>query len=91
MQEQSSVFSVQELTESLSTWGIDHIYLVGIFLGECITGSASDGLEKDFRITVIEEAVTAKKSSRSKKYIKELSQKGVEIISLEEFEKEMDK
>lgn len=79
---ESSALTVDELTGFLQENGISHLYLTGVFLGECLTNTALDAIEKGYRVTVIRQAVTAKKSKKSEKYLEKLEASGVVIADL---------
>lgn len=82
---EQSMLSVRELREYLEARNIDHLYLAGIYLGACISGSAADAVERGYHVTVIREAVTAKKPSKSDKLLRKLREQGVEVIGMQEF------
>ena len=80
MKEESSALTVSELSAYLESNQIDHLYLAGIYLGECLSATAIDAKEKGYRVTVIREAVTAKKTRKSEKMLRKLEKHGVEVI-----------
>lgn len=83
MKEKSSGFYAPGFTKYLEDHQINHLILGGIFLGQCLTATAMDALEKGYRVSVVEEAVTARKPKKSKKLLQELADAGAEIIALE--------
>lgn len=83
---ESSALTVEELNDFLEENDIGHLYLSGIFLGQCLTNTALNAIEDGYRVTVIREAVTAKKSNKSEKYLGKLADSGVVIADLADLE-----
>lgn len=83
--DESSAFTVAGLMDYLEQNDIDHVYLTGIFLGECLSNTAIDGISRGYKVSVLKEGVRAKKLKKSEILLKELSDQGVEVISLEDF------
>ncbi|MDA3821711.1 MAG: isochorismatase family protein, partial [Bacteroidales bacterium] len=88
MKDKSNAFTIEELSKLLKANDIRQVYLVGIYLGECLSSTALDGVARGYDVTVIEEGVRSKKASKSAKLMDELRGGGVELITLDEFIKE---
>lgn len=84
--QESSALTVEELGEFMQENEIGHLYLTGIFLGQCLTNTAIHAMEDGYRVTVIRDAVTAKKTKKSEKYLQQLEAKGVMIAGLADLE-----
>lgn len=80
--QESSALTIEQLSEFLQENEIGHLYLTGIFLGQCLTNTAIHAVEEGYQVTVIRDAVTAKKSKKSEKYLKQLEDKGIKIVGL---------
>jgi len=80
MKEEQSALSVKQLTDYLRENEITHLYLAGIYLGQCLSATALDAADKGFRVTVIRDAVMAKNPRKSEKLLRKLEKAGIEII-----------
>ncbi len=79
---ESSALTLEELNFFLEDHQIGHLYLAGVFLGQCLTNTALHALEEGYNVTVIREAVTARKQKKSDKYLKKLEVKGIGVVQL---------
>jgi len=82
--DESSAFTVPGLMDYLEDNRIEHVYLAGIFLGECLSNTAIDGISRGYKVSILKECVRPKKVKKSEKLLKELIDQGAEVISLEE-------
>jgi nicotinamidase-related amidase len=88
--QESSAFTLVELRDYIDGAEIGDIYLCGIMLGKCVSNTALDGIRRGYSISVLKEGVTAKKESKSDKYLQELANEGVRILTIEDFKKELE-
>lgn len=79
---ESSALTIEELNSFLQEHQIGHLYLAGVFLGQCLTNTALHALEQGYNVTVIRETVAARKQKKSDKFLKKLESRGIGVIQL---------
>lgn len=87
MKQKPSAFSDAELTRQLVDSGIGQIYLTGMYLGQCVSATALEGVERGFEVTIISDAVVSKDSDKTEKILSKLQKKGIHITDLDSFGK----
>ena len=79
---ESSALTLEELNSLLEEHQIGHLYLAGVFLGQCLTNTALHAQEEGYNVTVIREAVAARNQKKSDKFLKKLEARGIGVIQL---------
>lgn len=69
------------LTGYLRARNIDHVYIVGLAGDFCVNFSIRDALEQNFKVTLIEDCTRPINTDEFENVLKELKEKGTEIIS----------
>lgn len=82
--QESSALTVEQLNTYLEKNRIGHLYLAGVFLGQCLTNTALHAVEEGYTVTMVREAVTAKKNRKSEKFLEQLKAQGVQVRSISE-------
>jgi|GEM_PF-2885060 len=83
---ESSALTVEELRVFFRENNIEYLYLTGIFLGQCVSNTAIHANDAGYKVTVLREAVTAKKPGKSEKFLKQLESQGILVKSIADLE-----
>ena len=81
----SDAFSSDELESFLILREVDTLYIVGADAAGCVYRTAQGGLNRSYRVTIIEEAVITFDDKTMEDMLKKYVSDGIEVISLEEF------
>lgn len=81
---ESSALTLEQLNDYLEKNRIRHLYIAGLFLGQCLTNTALHAVEEGYTVTMVREAVTAKKRKKSEKFLEQLKAQGVQVRSISE-------
>jgi nicotinamidase-related amidase len=81
MKNESSALKLPDLIAYLESRKIDHLYISGIYLGECVSKTAINALERGYTVTIVENTVKAKRPSKSGKLLDALEEQGVEVVT----------
>lgn len=73
------------LTGYLRARNIDHVYIVGLAGDFCVNFSIRDALEQNFKVTLIKDCTRPINTDEFENVLKELKEKGTEIISSGDF------
>lgn len=83
--EEGNGFSVADLHDYLIEKNAQEIIVTGLLAEKCVSSTLIGGLELGYNMIVIPEAIIGKSEKRKKKAIKKLQEKGVSILSIDEY------
>lgn len=83
----SDAFSSENLENYLVSKQIDTIYIVGADATACVYKTALGGINRKFKVFVVEDSIISLNSEIIKKMLNRYSSDGIGVISLEEFNK----
>jgi nicotinamidase-related amidase len=78
-------FSSSEFNQFIDQHRAMNFILVGLLAEKCVSATANGGLEKGYKIWLMPEGILGKSAKSKATVIKELSDKGIGIISQKEF------
>lgn len=81
----NDAFSNPQLEKILAEMKINHLYFTGLDAASCVNSTMLGAENRDFRITVIGDAVIADTEESWKKMMNEYKARGVRLISSEQF------
>ncbi|VEP15731.1 conserved hypothetical protein [Hyella patelloides LEGE 07179] len=75
-----NIFSSSEFVQFLQTNSIKHLYMAGLATDYCIKISASNAIEREYRVSVVEDGVAAYKCGNFLKSLQVLSSKNIAVV-----------
>lgn len=79
----ASAFHGTDLLQRLHEAGIDSMVVTGMTTSGCVRATAVDGLQHDFKVTVVREAVGDRNQSAHEANLHDLNAKYADVVSLE--------
>ncbi|ACS90721.1 nicotinamidase [Thermococcus sibiricus] len=76
-----SGFEGTNLAEILKEKGVKKVYICGVATEYCVRATALDALKHDFEVYLVKNAVKGIRPEDEEKVLRELKEKGVEIVS----------
>jgi nicotinamidase-related amidase len=83
----SDAFSSKNLENYLAAKQIDTIYIVGADATACVYKTALGGINRKYKVFVVEDSIISLNSEIIKKMLNKYSSDGIEVINLEELDK----